>query len=172
MIFTIDKLIKYVYTYIKKEIIMKLSAILLLMLLFLFIVIIAVVVVVIVAASKKKNTGTVVTGDALHCSSCGNIISSGTQYCPYCGTVITNTIKSYSPNTSDAPSAGFAVLGFFFPLIGLILYLVWKDQSPLKAKSCGKGALAGIITGVIVSILLTIFYLIFYSWFIAYLANI
>lgn len=44
----------------------------------------------------------------------------------------------------DAPSAGFAVLGFFFPLVGLILFLVWNDRTPLKAKSAGKGALIGV----------------------------
>ena len=36
-------------------------------------------------------------------------------------------------------------LGFFIPIVGLILYLVWKDQTPLKAKSAGKGALIGAI---------------------------
>ena len=56
-------------------------------------------------------------------------------------------------STEDAPSMGFAVLCFLFPLIGLILYLVWKDEMPLKAKSCGKGALAGVITSVCVGIL-------------------
>ena len=49
------------------------------------------------------------------------------------------------PAAGDGPSVGFAVLSFFFPLIGLILYLVWKDSNPLKAKSCGKGALVGVI---------------------------
>jgi len=51
-------------------------------------------------------------------------------------------------NVQDAPSIGFAVLSFFFPLIGLILFLVWKDKTPLKAKSCGKGALIGVIVNV------------------------
>ena len=37
------------------------------------------------------------------------------------------------------------MLGFFFPLIGLILYLVWKNELPLRARSCGKGALIGVI---------------------------
>ena len=27
----------------------------------------------------------------------------------------------------------------------MILYLVWKAEYPLKAKSCGKGALIGVI---------------------------
>ncbi|MDR0488375.1 MAG: DUF4870 domain-containing protein [Propionibacteriaceae bacterium] len=53
-------------------------------------------------------------------------------------------IPVYHPQ--DAPNGGMAVLGFFFPVVGLVLYLVWKDQTPLKAKSAGKGALAGVIT--------------------------
>ena len=56
----------------------------------------------------------------------------------------------------DAPSGGYAALGFFFPVVGLILYLVWKDQTPLRARSAGKGALIGVIVGVVLSILLTI----------------
>ena len=52
---------------------------------------------------------------------------------------------------SDTGSAGWAVLGFFFPLVGLILYLVWKDSKPLSAKQAGKGALIGVIVSVVLS---------------------
>jgi len=54
----------------------------------------------------------------------------------------------------DAPSFGFATLGFFFPVVGLILFLVWRDQTPLKSRSAGKGALIGVITGVVLTILM------------------
>lgn len=64
-----------------------------------------------------------------------------------------NYNPGYRPQNYDAPNAGFAVLSFFFPLVGLILYLVWHDQYPLKAKSCGKGALIGVITEVALVIL-------------------
>ncbi|MCD8307304.1 MAG: zinc ribbon domain-containing protein [Clostridia bacterium] len=50
------------------------------------------------------------------------------------------------PQSSDARSGGFAALCFFFPIVGLILYIIWHDTLPLRAKSCGKGALAGVIT--------------------------
>jgi hypothetical protein len=53
----------------------------------------------------------------------------------------------------DAPSGGFAVLSFFIPIVGLILWLVWKDQYPKKAKSCGKGALIGAIVSLTFSML-------------------
>jgi hypothetical protein len=59
-------------------------------------------------------------------------------------------------NPLDAPSVGFAVLCFFMPLVGLILYLVWKSEYPLKAKSCGKGALIGAIVIFGLSCLLTV----------------
>ena len=60
---------------------------------------------------------------------------------------------------SDTGSAGWAVLGFFFPLVGLILYLVWKDSKPLSAKQAGKGALIGVIVSVVsvfVSVVLSV----------------
>ena len=53
----------------------------------------------------------------------------------------------------DTGGIGWAVLGFFIPLAGLILYLVWKDERPLSAKSAGKGAIVGVIVNVVVSII-------------------
>jgi hypothetical protein len=47
-------------------------------------------------------------------------------------------------------------LSFFFPLVGLILWLVWLDSSPKKAKSCGIGALVGVIGVPIIIIVLAI----------------
>jgi len=44
-------------------------------------------------------------------------------------------------------------LCFFFPVVGLILYLIWKDTLPLRARSCGKGALIGVIVWVVLTIL-------------------
>lgn len=42
------------------------------------------------------------------------------------------------------------MLGFFIPLVGLILYLVWKDEKPKSAKRAGKGALVSVILYLIV----------------------
>lgn len=54
---------------------------------------------------------------------------------------------------NDNGNIGWSLLGFFFPIIGLILYLVWKDHQPLNAKSAGKGALIGVIVGAIFAII-------------------
>jgi zinc transporter ZupT len=51
---------------------------------------------------------------------------------------------------------GFAVLGFFFPIVGLILWLVWRENLPRKAKSCGKGALVGALIWVALYVLIIV----------------
>ena len=91
------------------------------------------------------------------CSHCGAAINDAAVVCVKCGCSVGNLnppiVGIVNPN--DAPSGGFAVLGFFFPLVGLILFLVWNNSSPKKAKSCGKGALIGFIVGVVFWIVLT-----------------
>ena len=49
----------------------------------------------------------------------------------------------------DRRSVGFGVLGFFIPLVGFILWLVWRDSMPQRARSCAIGALVGVIVYVI-----------------------
>ena len=83
------------------------------------------------------------------CTKCGKEIFEEAVICPHCGCAVAQT-----PAVDDAPNMGFAVLGFFLPLVGLILYLIWKDKTSLKAKSAGKGALIGVG----VSVALSIFY--------------
>lgn len=59
-------------------------------------------------------------------------------------------------NPKDVPSAGFNALAFFFPIIGLILYLVWKDETPKRAKAIGKWALISFIVSIVINILMVI----------------
>lgn len=56
------------------------------------------------------------------------------------------------PPVIDKKSTGLNILSFFIPLIGLILYLTKKDQTPIKAKGCGKAALIGFILQIVISI--------------------
>ena len=91
----------------------------------------------------------------MFCRNCGKQIDDRAEFCPNCG-VRVNGGRSGGVAPDDAPSAGFAVLCFLFPVVGLILYLVWKDNYPLKARSCGKGALIGVIVSVAASVLYVI----------------
>ncbi len=72
--------------------------------------------------------------------------------CPGCGCA-TGAQSVTTSMSSDTGSTGWAVLGFFVPLIGLILYLIWKDTKPNDAAKAGKGALIGFIVSMVFSII-------------------
>lgn len=61
------------------------------------------------------------------------------------------------PYVNDAPSTGYAILCFCFPIVGLILYCVWRESLPKRAKSAGMGGLIGFCIGVALTVL-------FYVW--------
>ena len=88
----------------------------------------------------------------MFCSKCGKEIPDEAVVCVHCGIATANNNTALA-NKDDKSSFGFALLGFFIPLIGLILWLVWKNETPLKAKSAGKGALTGVIVSVVFYIL-------------------
>ena len=82
-----------------------------------------------------------------YCFRCGREIAEEAIFCPFCG-VAQGQVNNTQPmqNPLDSRSFGWALLGFLFPVIGLILYLVWKDEYPLRSKSIGKGAIISVIT--------------------------
>jgi ribosomal protein L40E len=87
-----------------------------------------------------------------YCRHCGAEMFDDAVLCVKCGRQVESVKLS---DKADAPNMGFAVLSFFIPLVGLILYLTWKEETPLKAKSCGKGALIGVIVSVAGGIIAT-----------------
>lgn len=52
-------------------------------------------------------------------------------------------------NLNDNGGFLWGLLGCCIPVVGLILFLVWKDQKPRTAKAAGIGALVSVIVGVI-----------------------
>lgn len=102
----------------------------------------------------------------MYCKNCGQQLADGATFCPHCGTQqnaqnaqdLQNTqYPQYPQNTqNDSGSAGYGVLGFCFPLVGLILYLVWKDTKPKSSKIAGQGALISVIISVVFYVLAAI----------------
>lgn len=50
---------------------------------------------------------------------------------------------------SEGSTVGWGILGFFIPIAGFILWLIWKDEHPARAKSEGIGCLVSICLGVV-----------------------
>lgn len=90
-----------------------------------------------------------------YCTKCGKELVDEAVVCTHCGCATGNN-KAVGVNEADAPNTGFAVLGFFIPIVGLILYLMNKDTYPKKAKSAGKGALIGFAVSLIFSIIYSV----------------
>ncbi len=96
----------------------------------------------------------------MYCKNCGRIVDDKSSYCSNCGTRFDNPQEQNA--SVDSSSFGFAILGFFIPLVGLILFLIYEEKKPKRAKSAGKGALIGFITNIVLTIIsLVILYVVF-----------
>lgn len=102
----------------------------------------------------------------MYCHHCGKEVGDA-KYCPYCGVELrvdydetqdSQSQNDYEPlhqssyyHEDDAPSFGFALLSFCIPLVGLILYIIWNRDYPLKAKSCLKGLIIGFVAEFVIA---------------------
>lgn len=104
----------------------------------------------------------------MFCTNCGAQCGEGQKFCPSCGQSLSssgspsgigNTPPSpapgqnynYNPNTSntaDNGGFGWGLLGCCIPILGLILYLIWKDNKPKTAGAAAKGAIVGVVCGI------------------------
>lgn len=57
-------------------------------------------------------------------------------------------------NVQDNGGFLWGLLGFCIPVVGLILFLVWKGEKPRTAKAAGIGALVSVILAVIVYVIM------------------
>lgn len=78
-----------------------------------------------------------------YCKNCGRQLDDAAVICPNCG-VQQEKITS----DTDSGSLGWGILGCCIPIVGLVLFLVWKDQKPHNAKMAGIGALVSVIATV------------------------
>lgn len=82
-----------------------------------------------------------------YCPNCGKEVDPKAVVCPNCGVALpapfTNAQVTNTQN--DTGSIGWAFLGFFIPVVGLILYLIWKNDQPKNAHEAGLGALISVI---------------------------
>lgn len=59
-------------------------------------------------------------------------------------------------NPNDNGGFLWGLLGCCIPIVGLILFLVWKDSKPKTAKAAGIGALVCVILYIVMYILMAV----------------
>ena len=91
----------------------------------------------------------------MYCKHCGSEIPDTAKYCPLCGKEcgdnyfdeLPQTAYNYNgqekDNAADTGRFAWAVLGFFFPIVGFILYFVMRKDKPRTAKKLLIGAIVG-----------------------------
>lgn len=80
-----------------------------------------------------------------YCKNCGAQIGDYETRCPSCGAAQYNS----APPVVDNGGFGWGLLGCCIPIVGLILFLVWKDTKPKTSKAAGIGALVSVIIAVV-----------------------
>lgn len=96
----------------------------------------------------------------MFCPNCGAQNESGVQFCRACGA----NLRPEGPAAAGrGPAAGapyddgsvglLGVVFFCIPLVGAIMYFVWKDEKPLKAKKACNLALIGFVVGMVLQVI-------------------
>lgn len=85
-----------------------------------------------------------------YCKNCGAQIDDNAAICLSCGAA-----QNTAPAVVDNGGFGWGLLGFCIPLVGLILFLVWKSNKPKSAKAAGIGALISVIVYIVFVVLST-----------------
>ena len=82
-----------------------------------------------------------------YCRKCGALIDDYASVCPKCGTPQNG--GSNTPPVVDNGGFLWGLLGCCIPIVGLVLFLVWKDTKPRTARAAGIGALVCVIAYVL-----------------------
>ena len=85
----------------------------------------------------------------MYCKNCGAEISKESYVCPKCGVKVKE-----EKNIEDKPNIGLNIVSLLFPIIGIILYFVWRKETPNKAKSVLIFGLIGWGIGIVLNLLI------------------
>lgn len=86
-----------------------------------------------------------------------NLVQGANYTLPSNGSNVQNGVLGASStqvqSAKEGGTVGWGILGFFLPIVGFILWLVWKDEHPARSRSAGIGCLVSVCLGVVGSII-------------------
>ena len=94
-----------------------------------------------------------------YCGRCGGVIDADAVVCIHCGRAVATPIEK----AKDSDKIGWGFLGFFIsmflsPIVGLVMWLTMKQDTPKMAKNIGIGTLVATIIDAVVVIGFVIWY--------------
>ena len=101
---------------------------------------------------------------------CGAMVSRKITNCPKCNKSLnpsetsastieiinqssTDTDSLNKSKVKDKKSLGINILSVLFPIVGYIVYFVWRKETPIRAKSALTSALIGSAIGIIFNLI-------------------
>lgn len=100
----------------------------------------------------------------MYCSKCGTKLPKNSSFCSECGTSVNEVLSFQNIKQESNDVFGWGILGFFIPVAGLILYLIWRQERPKASRAAGLGALINLILNIAI---LIFFFLILFIVFAA-----
>jgi len=93
------------------------------------------------------------------CQNCGYIQQPGMTSCPQCGTQFsTNPFGQVKQVKETETEWAWVIASFFVSTLGLILWIVWKEDKPKTAKACGIAALINAGIGIAILSIVAMIY--------------
>ena len=91
------------------------------------------------------------------CTGCGNQLQPNQEFCTQCGVPQSQIPGQGNVNPQNVNQVqtqgvqwGWAVLGFFIPIVGWILWGVWKNTKPETARACGIAGCIGFVVNLLI----------------------
>lgn len=73
--------------------------------------------------------------------------------------------KDVEKTSSGRGGIGWGILGFFIPIVGIVLFFVWRKNNKKSSKAAGIGALIGVIISVILTVVYFVWLGSFLLWY-------
>ena len=89
----------------------------------------------------------------MFCKNCGKEVVNNCIICPNC---------KFEIGSIDTGNEAFIFLGYLIPIVGFILYFIWKDEKPKTAKMLLIGAGVSTAFYAFIFIMILLFYAIIY----------
>ena len=79
------------------------------------------------------------------CRKCGKQIDDAAKACLFCGCPAEGAVPPSTAQTDREANAGELLAAFLIPIIGAVLYYVYRDSKPTAAEKINKVSIAAFI---------------------------